>query len=142
LYFSAKENAMKLIPYLNFQGNCEEALNRYQVIFNGTIHDVSRFADGNFPIPEEQKSKIMHARLTFGDNILMFSDGMPGGIIDHGNGINLSLGMDDEAQARSVFDQLAEGGKITMPMEKQFWGALFGQVTDQFGVRWMINCDL
>jgi PhnB protein len=72
----------------------------------------------------------------------MFSDGMPGGIIDHGNGINLSLGMDDEAQARSVFDQLAEGGKITMPMEKQFWGALFGQVTDQFGVRWMINCDL
>jgi PhnB protein len=133
---------MKLIPYLNFQGNCEEALNRYQQIFNGAIHDLNRFGDGNFPVPEEQKNKIMHAQLTFGDNLLMFSDGMPGATIHHGNGIHLSIGLNDEAQARSIFEQLAEGGKITMPMEKQFWGALYGQVIDQFEVSWMINCEL
>ena len=110
--------------------------------FNGNIHDVSRFGDGNFPMPEEQKSKIMHARLTFGDNLLMFSDGMAGVPVEHGNGMHLSIGLNDEAQARSIFNQLAEGGNVTMPMEKQFWGALYGQVTDRFGISWMINCDL
>lgn len=128
---------MKLIPYLNFEGNTEEALNRYQVIFNGTIHDLSRFGQ-----PEDHKDKIMHARLTFGENVLMFSDTMPGGTVNHGDGVHLSLAMDNEAQARSIFEQLGEGGKITMPMEKQFWGALFGMVTDRFGIHWMINCDL
>jgi PhnB protein len=133
---------MKLIPYLNFQGNTEEVMNHYKEIFNGTIHDVSRFGDGNFPMPEEQKSKIMHARLTFGDNMLMFSDGMPGSAITHGDGIHLSIGLTDEAQARSIFDQLAEGGNVKMPMEKQFWGALYGQVIDKYGISWMINCEL
>ncbi|MDB5122015.1 MAG: hypothetical protein JWP94_144 [Mucilaginibacter sp.] len=133
---------MKLIPYLNFQGNAEEVMNTYQKIFNAEIHDVSRFGDADFPMPEEQKSKIMHARLTFDDNTLMFSDGMPNDKITHGDGIHLSLGLTDEAQSRSIFNQLAEGGKVVRPMEKQFWGALFGQVTDKFGIHWMINCDL
>lgn len=133
---------MKLIPYLIFQGNTEEVMNAYQKIFNGTLHDISRFGDGNFPLPEEQKSKIMHARLTFGDNMLMLSDCMPGATINHGDSIHLSIGLNDEAVARSVFDQLADGGKVEMPMEKQFWGALYGQVTDKFGTAWMINCDL
>jgi len=133
---------MKLIPYLNFQGNTEEAMNRYQVIFNGTIHDVSRFGDTNPNMPADQKNGIMHARLTFGDNLLYFSDGMPGSTITQGDGINLSLGLDDELQARSVFDQLAEGGQVTMPMQKQFWGAFFGMVRDRFGINWMINCEV
>jgi PhnB protein len=133
---------MKLIPYLNFQGNTEEAMNRYKDIFNGTIHDVSRFGDTNPDMPEDHKNGIMHARLTFGDNLLMFSDGMPNTAINHGNGINLSIGMDNEAQALSVFEQLAEGGIVIMPMQKQFWGALFGMAKDRIGITWMINCEI
>jgi len=132
---------MKLIPYLNFPGNAEEVMHTYARIFNGKIHDVSRFGDTNHSLPDDQKNRIMHARLTFGENLLMFSDGMPGRPIIHGDGINLSVGLTDEAQAKSVFDQLAEGGSITMPMAKQFWGALFGMVTDKYGIHWMINCD-
>lgn len=132
---------MKLIPYLNFAGNTEEALNYYQKVFNGTIHDLNRFGD-MFPPETNYKDKIMHARLEFGENMLMFSDGMPGTPVDHGNGIYLSIGLNDEAQARSIFDQLSEGGRITMPLEVQFWGALFGQVMDKFGVSWMINCEM
>ena len=132
---------MKLIPYLNFAGNTEEALNYYQEVFNGTIHDLNRFGD-MFPPEANYKDKIMHARLEFGDNMLMFSDGMPGSPIDHGNGIYLSIGLNDEVQARSIFDQLGEGGRITMPLEIQFWGALFGQVMDKFGISWMINCEM
>jgi PhnB protein len=133
---------MKLIPYLNFAGNTEEVMNTYAKIFEGNIHDVSRFGDTNPSMPDNQKNGIMHARLTFGDNVLMFSDGMPGKPITHGNGITLSIGLNDESQARSIFDQLAEGGFIMMPLEKQFWGALFGMVADKYGIQWMINCDM
>lgn len=132
---------MKVIPYLNFPGNTEEVLNHYQKIFNGTISDLNRFGE-MFPPEANYKDKIMHARLEFGENMLMFSDSMPGQPVDYGNGIYLSIGLTDEAQARSIFSQLAEGGNVTMPLEKQFWGALFGQVTDSFGVSWMINCEL
>ncbi|MDP9081881.1 MAG: VOC family protein [Bacteroidota bacterium] len=131
---------MKLIPYLNFAGNTEDALNFYQKVFEGTVSDVNRFGE-MLPAEANYQDKIMHARLAFGDNMLMFSDGMPGQPVDHGNGIYLSIGLDDEAKARSIFDQLGEGGNITMPLEKQFWGALFGQVKDKYDVSWMINCE-
>jgi PhnB protein len=133
---------MKLIPYLNFQGNAEEVMNTYARIFDGKLHDVSRFGDTNPDMPDGCKNGIMHARLTFGDNMLMFSDGMPGNVIYQGNGISLSIGLDDEAQAHSVFNQLGEGGVVTMAMAKQFWGAIFGMVTDRFGIHWMINCEV
>jgi len=132
---------MKLIPYLNFPGNTEEVMNTYAKIFDGNVHDVGRFGDTNPQLPDDQKNRIMHGRLTFGDNMLMFSDGMPGRPITNGDSIQLSIGMNDEAHARSVFDQLAEGGTVTMPMAKQFWGAIFGMVTDKYGIHWMINCD-
>jgi PhnB protein len=132
---------MKLIPYLNFAGNTEEVMHAYAKVFDGTVHDVSRFGDTNPNLPDDQKNGIMHGRLTFGDNMLMFSDGMQGRPVNHGDGISLSIGLNDEAKARSIFEQLSEGGKITMPMAKQFWGALFGMVTDKYGIHWMINCD-
>lgn len=132
---------MKLIPYLNFAGNTEEALNFYQKVFSGTISDLNRF--GEMCPPESNYSdKIMHARLAFGENMLMFSDGMPGAPVDHGNGIHLSIMLNDEAEANSIFNQLAEGGNVTMPLAKQFWGAIYGQVTDKFGVSWMLNCEV
>ncbi|HZY40048.1 MAG TPA: VOC family protein [Mucilaginibacter sp.] len=133
---------MKLIPYLNFGGHTEEVMNAYAKIFKGTVHDVSRFGDTWPDMPEDAKNGIMHARLSFGDNMLMFSDGTPGRAVNHGDGISLSLGMTDEAEANSVFNQLAEGGKVTMPMAKQFWGAIFGMVTDKYGIHWMINCEV
>ena len=132
---------MKLIPYVYFQGNCEEALNTYAKIFNGEIEGLTRYA-GNFPAPEDHKNKILHASLLFGENVIMFSDSMPGGTVNYGNGHCLCLGLNDEPHARNVFNQLAEGGKIKMEMEKQFWGVLYGEVFDKFGIHWMINCEL
>ena len=116
-------------------------MNVYKKIFNGTIHDVSRYGD-TFPVDDNYKGKILHARLTFGDNLIMFSDAMQGTEIKHEGGIHMALGLTDEAQANSVFEQLSAGGKVEMPMEKQFWGALYGQVVDVFGIHWMINCEL
>ena len=83
---------MKLVPYLNFGGNTEEVMNFYAKIFDGKIHDLGRFGDTIPNMPEEQKNRIMHARLSFGENMLMFSDGMAGRTINHGD--------DDKDRAR------------------------------------------
>ena len=83
----------------------------------------------------------MHARVLFGgDNIIMISDMGKGELISvHGN-IQLSIGLEDEAKTHDIFKKLAEGGKVTMPLAKQFWGDVFGMFQDKFGVSWMLNC--
>jgi PhnB protein len=132
---------MKLVPYLLFRGNCEEALNAYKVIFGGEANVVSRFGSTSYPVPESHKDKIMHASFVFDGNTIMMSDAMPESTIDHGNGLALSISLNSEERTRRIFEGLAENGKVLMPLEKQFWGALFGQVTDRFGIRWMVNCE-
>ena len=130
---------MKLIPYLHFNGNCEEALNAYLGIFGGSGQVVSRFNDTSaFSVPDNFKNKVMHASMQFDDNTIMMSDSTRD--IIQGNGVVMSISLGDESQTREIFGKLAEGGQVTMPLEKQFWGALFGQVTDRFGIRWMLNC--
>jgi PhnB protein len=84
----------------------------------------------------------MHTQLNFGDNILMASDAFPGTYIKEGTGIELSIGFEEETVAENVFTKLAEGGEITMPFEKQFWGAWLGQLTDRFGKKWMISTTI
>ena len=131
---------MKLIPYLHFNGICEEALNTYLDIFGGTGQVVSRFSDNpSFAVPDDFKNKVMHASMIFDENVIMMSDTTSP--LYQGNSVAMSISLNDEAQTRSMFDKLAQGGQITMPLEKQFWGALFGQVTDKFGVRWMLSCQ-
>lgn len=133
---------MQLVPYLHFTGQAEEALNFYSGVFDGQIAMLSRYADGPMNVSEADRNKIMHGRLVFGANTLMISD-----VCDRptlfGDGIALSINLvQDEAGAQRVFERLAQGGHVTMPGRRTFWGAWFGMVTDRFGVRWMINCEL
>jgi len=132
---------MKLHPYLNFAGNAEEALNFYKDALEGDVIMLNRFGESPMPSDDDWKQKIMHARLQFGDdNIIMISDTMKGNSIStHGN-IQLSIGLDDEEKTKQIFDNLADGGKVTMPLAKQFWGDLFGMLQDKFGISWMLNC--
>ena len=133
---------MKLIPYLHFTGQAEEALKFYEAAFDGQIAMLSRYGDGPMDVAEADRNKVMHGRLVFGDNILMISD-----VCDRpmtvGDAVALSINLvGDEAAAVLVFQRLSEGGWVTMPPAKMFWGAWFGMLTDRFGVRWMINCEL
>ena len=133
---------MKLIPYLHFNGNCEEALNTYAKIFDGVAQVTSRFGDTSaFQVPEEFKNKVMHGNVTFDGNTIFMSDCGPGRVVIHGDGTAMSIGLDDEAKTQKIFDQLAEGGTVVMPLAKQFWGATFGQLVDKYGIRWMLNCQ-
>lgn len=132
---------IKLIPYLNFQGNCEEALNTYKDIFGGEIDTVNRYDNPAMNAPDEYKDKILHARFHFGGNTIYASDVFPGSSIKKGGDVAMSLSLSDLERANRIFDRLAEGGKIGVPFEKQFWGDRHGNLTDRFGIHWMVNYE-
>ena len=132
---------MTLIPYLHFEGNAEEALNFYKNILDGEILMVSRYGDAPMPIDEDWKNKIMHARLQFGNSIFYVSDGPKGYTSSKDGNIQLSVDVPDENKIAEIFNKMAEGGQVTMPLAKQFWGATFGMLKDKFGIGWMFNCE-
>jgi len=131
----------ELVPYLNFNGNTEEALNFYKDALEGEIILLNRFGEAPMPVDEDYKDKIVHARLKFGgDNLIMFSDGMKGRMIPIEGNIQLSVQTEDEAYLERMFNNLSAGGAVTMPLGVQFWGDKFGMLKDKFGVNWMFNC--
>jgi PhnB protein len=132
---------MKLFPYINFRGNCEEALNFYRDALRGEIIQLGRYGDSPMKSPEELKDKIIHARLRFGDGLIMASDVMEQRAVNAGDQISLSVECDNDQQIEEVFSKMAAAGTVTMPLQDQFWGSKFGMLTDKFGVRWMFNCE-
>jgi PhnB protein len=132
---------MKLYPYLNFNGDCEEALHFYKNAFEGEIIQLGRYGESPMKSPEEIKDKIIHGRLKFGDVILMASDVMNKDQFNRSGDISLSLECETAEQLEQVFTKMSEGGKVTMPLQDQFWGARFGMLTDKFGIHWMFNCE-
>jgi PhnB protein len=133
-----------LNPYLNFNGNTEEAFNFYKSVFGGEFITLQRFKDTPMAdkIASADQDKIMHVALPIGQgNILMATDALEsmGQKLAVGNNISLSLEVDSEAEADKLFGALGAGGQVTMPLEKAFWGAYFGMVTDKFGIQWMVN---
>jgi PhnB protein len=133
-------------PYLNFDGNTEEAFNFYKSVFGGEFSIFQRFKEtpmaGNIAAGDQEK--LMHVSLPIGPgSVLMASDTVEsmGQSVVMGNNMSVSAGADSEAEATRLFDGLSAGGKIEMPMQKTFWGSFFGMVTDRFGVRWMISYD-
>jgi len=130
---------MKLTPYIHFGGNAEEALNFYKDVLAGEILMLSRYGDSPMPTDEDYKQKIIHARLAFGDNLLMISDSFKNNPVHTGGNIQLSVDMEDKVQMEEVFGKLAAGGRITMPLQDQFWGSTFGMLQDKFGVSWMFS---
>lgn len=133
--------------YLNFNGNCEEAFEFYKSVFGGEYNYLGRFKDTppEYPVPEEHANKILHVGLPIGgDTSLMGSDVIEGfgPEVKFGNNFSLTVSVDSEQEADTLFNALAEGGAITMPMQKTFWGAYFGCLTDKFGVNWMLSYEL
>ena len=130
---------MKLTPYLHFAGNAEEVLNFYKEVLNGEIVMLSRYGDSPLPCDDNYKQKVLHARLAFGNNVLMISDAFKGSPVHTGGNIQLNVEVPDKTTLETVFSKMAAGGKITMPLQDQFWGSAFGMLQDKFGVNWMFS---
>jgi PhnB protein len=133
---------MKLITYLTFAGQCEEALNFYKEALGAEILQVSKMGDSPMEVPENLKDKIMHARLQIGENVLYMSDTFDPSSLNQGNNVSLSIQIDDTTQLEKLFTRLSAGGTVTMSLQDTFWGARFGMFVDKFGIHWMMNCEL
>jgi len=127
----------RLNPYISFRDTAREAMGFYQSVFGGEL-TVSTF--GEFGMEGHQAEQVMHAQLeTPTGYTLMGADTPPGMEHTEGSRITVSLSGDDADELRGYFGQLAEGGSVDMPLEKQMWGDEFGQCTDRFGIAWMVN---
>ncbi|MCW8849514.1 MAG: VOC family protein [Melioribacteraceae bacterium] len=131
-------------PYLNFNGNTEEAFNFYKSVFGGEFLSLMRFKDipGESPIPEEAKNGIMHISLQIAPNVtLMGTDAIEsmGQVLQVGNNTHILLEAESREEADKLFSGLSQGGKIEMPMADQFWGDYYGNFADKFGINWMIS---
>ena len=133
---------MKLNPYLIFEGTCEEAFKTYAKVLGGEIVAMMQ-AEGT-PSgecwPKEWGKKIIHARLVVDGVALMGSD-CPPDHFEKMQGFSVALNIKEPAEAERVFNALAEGGTVRMPLEETFWAVKFGMLTDRFGTPWMINCE-
>lgn len=129
--------AVELNAYLFFPGNAEEAIAFYQQVFGGQV-SVTRLGDVNPSAPAEQKNLVINALLSGGDITLRASD-REGTSTSEQTRVELSLIGTDDARLRALFDALAVGGTVRAKLERQFWGDVFGAVTDRYGIGWQIN---
>lgn len=132
-------------PYLNFQGNTEEAFFFYQSIFGGKfIGGITRFSDtpeGDH-LPENERNKVMHIALQIGDrNTIMGTDALESmnQTVQQGNNFYISIQADSKQQADQFFNGLSDEAKIEMEMQNTFWGDYFGMLTDKSGIKWMVS---
>lgn len=129
-----------ITPYLTFNGTCRQAMTFYKDILGGELQ-LMDFASSPMDVPDEAKNYIMHAVLTNNNVTLMASDTMPNQTVTNGNSVSLSINCQSVDEINQLFNSLAEGGQITMPLDDTFWGARFGMLIDKFGTCWMFNYD-
>jgi len=137
---------MSVDVYLNFKGNCREAVEFYAEAFGTEQPKFMTFSDSpphpDYPLPEEAKSWIMHTRLNISGSNVMFSDVFPGMPFQVGNNISLSIVTDSKEEIDAAFAKLAEGGKVGMELQETFWSKYYGSLTDKFGIIWQFNLGI
>ena len=128
----------RLNPYISFKDNARQALEFYRSVFGGSL-SVMTFGEMGMPDAPEA-DRIMHGMLeTDGGYTLMAADTPPGMEHNPGNNVAVSLSGDDGDELRGYWEQLSNGGTVSVPLEKQMWGDEFGMCVDQFGIAWMVN---
>jgi len=137
----------KLFPYLNFEGDGQEAAHFYADVLGGELVGVMTYGEAQEAedVPEQVKDMVMNAQINLknGDT-LMISDVPPGmGMPDFqkGNNMSVTLLFDEIEEARNVFNKLLEGGKVGMELQETFWSPLYGSLTDRFGIEWQVSVE-
>jgi PhnB protein len=130
----------QLNPYLNFNGQCREALSFYQECLDGDLQ-LQKVAESPMAtrMPSEKGPLILHGALIKDGNTLLMGSDMIGNNLQPGNSINLCLNCKSDQEINTLFTRLSTGGQIKVPLHQSFWGATFGEVKDKFGITWMLN---
>lgn len=133
-------------PYINFNGNAQEAFNFYKSVFGGEFTNVTHFKEMSspeFPVSPSEADKIMHIALPIGKNVLMGND-VPesmGRTNENENRSKISINCESREEADRLFNGLVVGGKIEVPMADSPWGSYFGMFRDKYGIEWMVDFD-
>ncbi len=133
-------------PYINFNGNAEEAFTFYKSVFGGELGSIVRFKDlesAEFPVPENEADKIMRITLPVGGNTLIANDipeGM-GPVSENENRSKISVSAESRAEAEKIFTGLSVGGAVEMPLGDSPWGTAFAMFRDKYGIEWTVEFD-
>ena len=133
-------------PYINFNGNAEEAFLFYKSVFGGEFGQVTRFKEmesAEFPIPESEANKIMHITLPIGQNVLMGND-VPefmGKVNENENRSKIAISTESKEEADKIFNGLSAGGTVEFPISDSPWGSYFGMFRDKYGIEWTVDFD-
>ena len=133
-------------PYINFNGNAEEAFNFYKSVFGGEFASIVRFKDlesSEYPVPENEANKIMRIVLPIGENILIAND-VPesmGPVNENENRSKISISTESREEADKIFTGLTAGGAIEMSLGDSPWGTYFGMFRDKFGIEWTVESE-
>ncbi len=133
-------------PYINFNGNAEEAFNFYKSVFGGEFKNIVRFKDlagPEFPVSENEADKIMRIVLPIGGSTLIANDvpASMGPVSENENRSKIAVTAETKEEADKIFKGLSEGGTVEMPMAESPWGTHFAMFRDQFGIEWTVEFD-
>ena len=136
---------MVIYPYLQFKGNCKEALDYYANVFETTYKamtygDVPIEKHPYHPIMDDISTNILYAEMRVFDTLILFEDNISQEV-KGGNTLVLTMRLKDEALLRKYFDRLAKDGKVLMPISQFFWSDAYGIVVDKFGIEWKFNLE-
>jgi PhnB protein len=137
---------MQVEAYLFFNGDCEKAVEFYKRALGAEVEMLMRYKESPEPappgmVPPGSEDKVMHTSFRVGKTRVMASDDCSPQAAKKFQGFSLSISTPDAAAATKMFNALADGGQVQMPLGKTFWAPLFGMLTDRFGVGWMINVE-
>ncbi|MFF6982732.1 VOC family protein [Streptomyces sp. NPDC008343] len=129
--------ASRLNPYITFAGDARQAMEFYKDVFGGTLvlNTYGEFGQKDTPMAD----KIMHGMLEAPNGFTLMGADTPTDDHRAGNNISVSLSGDDDAELRGYWEKLSDGATVTVPLDKQMWGDVFGMCTDRFGITWMVN---
>ena len=133
-------------PYINFNGNAEEAFNFYKSVFGGEFAKIMRFKDiasPEFPVAEKEANKIMRIALPIGNNMLIAND-VPesmGRVNENENRSKIAISAESREEADKLFSGLSAGGTVEMPLAESPWGTYFAMFRDKYGIEWTVDFD-
>ena len=132
-------------PWINFNGNAEEAFTFYKSIFGGEFTKIIRLKDlasSEFPVADVDAEKIMLITLPIGKNNVLMANDVPsflGKVSENENRSKISVTAESKEEAQALFNGLSAGGKVEMPMDNSPWGTYFGMIRDKYGIEWMVE---
>jgi PhnB protein len=129
-----------LNPYLNFNGQCRNALTFYQECLEGQL-ELQKVAESPMAtkMPSEKGPLILHGALSKNGHTLLMGSDMIGSALQTGNSIMLCLNCSSDQEINTIFDRLSAGGHVKTPLHQSFWGATYGELKDKFGMDWILN---